>query len=303
MVAEVLDVLQPAPGRVYLDGTLGGGGHTTALLERGARVVALDADPAALLRAESLQAAHGPALRTIHGNFSRAASLPGVAECSPYDGVLLDLGVSSHQLDTASRGFSFRADGPLDMRMDPTSGGPTAADLVNSASQAELTRLFRELGEEPQASRMAAAIVRARMQAPFRTTIQLAEVIEGVCGRRGRLHPATKVFQALRLAVNGELTALRQGLEGCTGLLRRGGRFAVITFHSLEDRLVKGFFRERSRPSIDRPEWPEPRPNPLWMFRDLTRRPLEPGVDEVRANPRARSARLRAVELLPEVRA
>ena len=296
---EVLGLLMPGPGRVYLDGTLGGGGHSMALLEAGASVVAIDRDRESLIHARECLAGFGDKFRAVQGNFADADCLPGVAEAAPFDGALLDLGVSSHQLDTAERGFSFRFDGPLDMRMDPQGEGESAADVVNHADEAELVRMFRVYGEEPQARRVARAIVAERGRMPFTRTAQLAALIEKLLGRRGRVHPATRVFQALRIAVNDELGALRRALMVVPGLLREGARFAVITFHSLEDRIVKSFFREGSEQWIDRPEWPEPRPNPLWQFRDLTRKPLEPAVSEAGNNPRARSARLRAVEILP----
>jgi 16S rRNA (cytosine1402-N4)-methyltransferase len=295
---EVTTLLRPGPGKVFLDGTLGGGGHSAALLAAGARVVAVDRDPAALAHAAELLSVYGDRFRAVAGNFAEAAALPEVRAAAPFDGALLDLGVSSHQLDTAARGFSFRHDGPLDMRMDPSSGEP-AAVLVNSASEAELTGLFRQYGEEPQARRVSRAIVAERERLPFTRTGQLAALIEKVLGRRGRIHPATRVFQALRIAVNDEVGALRRALVGLPPLLRAGAHFVIITFHSLEDRLVKTFFRQGSEQWLDRPEWPAPRPNPDWRFRDLTRKPVAAGARETERNPRARSARLRAVEILP----
>lgn len=295
---EVTALLRPAPGLVFLDGTLGGGGHSEALLVAGARVVAVDRDRESLEHASARLASYGGRFLAVAGNFADAAALPEVRAAAPFDGALLDLGVSSHQLDTAERGFSFRHDGPLDMRMDPSSGEP-AAMLVNTASEAELTGLFREYGEEPQARRVARAIVAERERLPFTRTGQLAALIEKVLGRRGRVHPATRVFQALRIAVNDEIGALRRALVTIPPLLRAGARFVVITFHSLEDRLVKTFFRTGSEQWLDRPEWPAPRPNPEWRFRDLTRKPLAAESGETDRNPRARSARLRAVEILP----
>ena len=298
---EVVALLQPAPGRVFLDGTLGGGGHSEALLLAGASVVGLDRDRESLEHASARLARFGQRFTAVQGNFADAPDLPAVRASAPYDGALLDLGVSSHQLDTPARGFSFRHDGPLDMRMDP-SGGEPAALMVNAAGEAELTRLFREFGEEPQARRVARAIVAERERLPFTRTGQLAALIEKILGRRGRLHPATRVFQALRIAVNDELGSLRRALVTIPPLLRAGARLAVITFHSLEDRVVKTFFRAGSEQWLDRPEWPAPRANPDWRFRDLTRKPLAPGGDEAGRNPRARSARLRAVEMLPSIR-
>jgi 16S rRNA (cytosine1402-N4)-methyltransferase len=295
---EATRLLRPAPGLVFLDGTLGGGGHSEALLEAGARVVGLDRDRESLEHAARRLAGYGDRFLAVHGNFADAAELPEVRAAAPFDGALLDLGVSSHQLDLPGRGFSFRQDGPLDMRMDPSSGEP-AALLVNTASEAELTGLFREYGEEPQARRVARAIVAERERLPFTRTGQLAALIEKILGRRGRSHPATRVFQALRIAINDEIGSLRRALVAIPPLLRTGARFAVITFHSLEDRLVKTLFRAGSEPWLDRPEWPAPRPNPAWRFRDLTRKPVAASGAETDRNPRARSARLRAVEILP----
>ncbi len=297
LTGDVVALLRPVPGRVFLDGTLGGGGHSEALLAAGARVVGLDRDRDSLARASERLAPYGDRFLPVHANFADAASVPEVLARAPYDGALLDLGVSSHQLDTAERGFSFRHDGPLDMRMDASSGEP-AAEIVNSAGETELTRIFREYGEEPQARRVARAIVNERERLPFTRTGQLAALIEKVTGRRGRIHPATRVFQALRIVVNDELGALRRALDSLPSLLRAGARFAVITFHSLEDRMVKKIFRSGSEQWLDRPEWPAPRPNPAWRFLDLTRHPVEAASVESGRNPRARSARLRAVEIL-----
>jgi len=295
---EVVALLQPAAGRVYLDGTLGGGGHSAALLAAGADVVAVDRDEESLDHARERLAFCGERFTAVQANFADAAQMPAVLAHAPYDGALLDLGVSSHQLDTAGRGFSFRHDGPLDMRMDPSSGEP-AALLVNSACESELARIFREYGEEPQSRRVARAIVAERERLPFTRTAQLAALIEKVLGRRGRVHPATRVFQALRIAVNDELGSLRRALVTIPPLLKAGARFVIITFHSLEDRVVKTFFRAGSEQWLDRPEWPAPRPNPDWRFRDLTRKPVQPEEAEISRNPRSRSARLRAVEILP----
>jgi 16S rRNA (cytosine1402-N4)-methyltransferase len=210
-------------------------------------------------------------------------------------GALLDLGVSSRQLENASRGFSVMRQGPLDMRMDPRRE-LTAATVVNSYSEEDLTRLFRELGEEPAARRIASQLVKLRKETPFQETLQLAKAIEKIVWRHGRRHPATQVFQALRMEVNDELGALEEGLRALTKRLESGARFAVITFHSLEDRIVKNFFRDRSREWLDRPEWPEPRRNPDFVFRLVTDKPVEPGENEQRNNPRSRSAKLRVAE-------
>ncbi|MFM8810490.1 MAG: 16S rRNA (cytosine(1402)-N(4))-methyltransferase RsmH [Chthoniobacterales bacterium] len=294
---DVLRVLEPRPGKIFLDGTLGGGGHSESLLAAGARVVGLDRDKEALQHAGARLSAFGDRFRAVHANFSEAADNDIVRSFAPFDGALLDIGVSSRQLDSAERGFSFRHDGPLDMRMD-SSAGETAADLLNTAPEEELARIFREFGEEPQSRRAARAIAAERERIAFARTGQLAALIEKVIPRRGRIHPATRVFQALRIAVNDELGALRRALETSPALLRGGARFAVITFHSLEDRIVKSFFRSGSEEWLDRPEWPAPRRNPDRCFLDLTRKPLEPDAEEVKRNPRARSARLRAVEMI-----
>lgn len=297
LLEEAVTLLRPASGRIFLDGTLGGGGHSEALLMAGARVVALDRDCESLAYATERLASFGKMFCAVHADFSQAPDLAEVRSQGPYDGALLDLGVSSHQLDTAERGFSFRFDGPLDMRMDPTFGEP-ASQIVNTFEEAELIKIFRTYGEEPQARRVARAIVAERERVPFTRTGQLAVMIEKTLGRRGRIHPATRVFQALRIAVNDELGALRRALEGIPSLLRTGARFVIITFHSLEDRIVKTFFRLGSEQWLDRPEWPAPRRNPAWKFRDLTRKPLEASAAERASNPRARTARLRAVEML-----
>ena len=210
------------------------------------------------------------------------------------DGILLDLGVSSHQLDTPERGFSFQREGPLDMRMGHS--GQTAADLVNTAPASELARIFRQYGDEPRAIQFAARIVRAREKKPFTTTTELAELI--AAGRQGPRHPATRVFQALRIAVNDEIGSLERSLPELSALLAPCGRLAIITFHSLEDRIVKHFFRRHSVVEIDDPTWPAPRPNPERIFDLLTPRSLTASPEELASNPRSRSARLRVVEKL-----
>jgi 16S rRNA (cytosine1402-N4)-methyltransferase len=296
LLKQVLDVLAPRAGEIFVDCTLGGGGHTEALLEAGAHVIGLDQDPAALeLTKETRLHRFEAQLRPVRANFSRLGAVLDELHTPEVDGVLLDLGVSSWQLDTAARGFSFQREGPLDMRMDPD-GPLTAADLVNTAPAAELARIFKEYGEEPNARRIAARLAAERMVHPFTTTMQLALAVEGVVPRRGRIHPATRVFQALRIAVNGELDALRSVLGQAAARLRPGGRLAVITFHSLEDRIVKEFFKLRLTPELDRPEWPQPRPNPDYIFRALTRKPVIATAEEQQSNPRSRSAKLRAVE-------
>jgi 16S rRNA (cytosine1402-N4)-methyltransferase len=296
LAAEALWALAPGPGRVIIDGTAGGGGHTALLLRAGARVIALDRDAAALDFCRQRFGA-AEALTLVQANYRDLGAVLDSLGIEQVDGLLLDLGVSSAQLDRAERGFSFQKDGPLDMRMDQ-SAPEDAAGLVNGASQEELTRILREFGEEPAAARVAAAIVQARAREPFTRTLQLAEAVARVIPRHGPRHPATRVFQALRMAVNDELGAVTAGLEAAIPRLRAGGRLAVITFHSLEDRLVKNFSRETTAETLDRPEWPQPRPNPRLAFRSLTRRPMQADPAEQRANPRARSAKLRALERL-----
>src|SRR5688572_20978711 len=272
---EAVRFLAPAPGKVIFDGTLGGGGHSEALLKAGADVVATDLDPDALNFASLRLSGFLGRFRSAQASFSQIAEVLERFGVTKVDGALLDLGVSSHELDTPERGFSLKADGPLDMRLGP--GIPTtAADLVNTASEEELIRIFREYGEEQGARRAAVRIVQEREKQPFTRTLQLAECIAKVIPKRSQIHPATKCFQALRIAVNRELDELSAGLEAVTASLAPGARFGVISFHSLEDRVVKHFFRERSMEFLDRPEWPAPRRNPKHQFRLLTSRPVIP---------------------------
>ncbi len=299
MLEETLRFLAPAPGRVIVDCTLGGGGHTAALLGAGAEVIGIDQDPDAIAHNERKLADWTGQFRPVRGNFADAGSLLDSIGVSTIDAALLDLGVSSHQLDTAARGFSFQEDGPLDMRMDP-SGLISAADLVNAMSAEQLERIFRDYGEEPHARKIALRIARDRLIRPLKTTRDLAEMIEAIIPRRGHTHPGTRVFQALRIAVNRELEVLERGLAELTSLLAPGGVLVVITFHSLEDRIVKNFFKHRCAEWLDRPEWPEPRRNPDYLFRALTRKPLTASDAEQRRNPRSRSAKLRAVQRLTE---
>jgi 16S rRNA (cytosine1402-N4)-methyltransferase len=296
--AEVLQAFAPAHGRLVVDCTLGGGGHAELLLEAGADVVGVDQDPEAIAHATKRLARFGGRFRAVRANFGQVAQVLGGLGVGMVDGFLLDLGVSSHQLDTPERGFSFRFDGPLDMRMNPELP-VTAADWVNTASSEQLERMFREYGEEPQARRIAQRLVKDRAVRPFLTTLELAEGVERVVPRRGRTHPATQVFQALRIAVNRELEVLEQTLAVLGGLLSPGGRLAVITFHSLEDRIVKQVFQRCSAATLDRPEWPAPRRNPDCIYRKLTGKPSIAGVEEQRQNSRSRSAKLRVVERLP----
>jgi 16S rRNA (cytosine1402-N4)-methyltransferase len=295
LLRETVSALQPAAGKIFLDGTVGGGGHALAFLEAGASLIASDQDSDALEEASRRLADYSGQVRFVESNFADVAHrLPefGVTEL---DGVLLDLGVSSHQIDTPSRGFSFLENGPLDMRMG-SHVQRTAANIVNESSQEELARIFFEFGEEPAGRRLAARLVKIRGRAPIQTTNDLVKVVESVIPKRGPRHPATRVFQALRIAVNDELSVLEWGLHDLSVWVKGGGRMAVISFHSLEDRIVKHYFREVSQEWVDRPEWPAPQKNPAYSFRLITTRPVEPSEEEVQQNSRARSAKLRVVE-------
>lgn len=301
LLREAVDGLAVRRGGVYVDGTLGRAGHAREILLRAGpegRLLGIDRDGEALARAAA--ALEGvPGGKTLvhgaHGDLAGLAAANGFAEA---DGVLLDLGVSSDQLDTPGRGFSFRADGPLDMRMD-RSRGETAADLVARLTEGELEGLFRRLGEEPRARRAAEAVVRARERGPVATTGRLAEVVgRALGGRRGARHPATRVFQALRMAVNGEMEELGRALEAGLGLLRPGGRMAVITFESLTDRVVKRFFAAHAGRWVSLPGGGERWEGALPPVFRVTRRPVTAGAEETGRNPRARSAKLRVAERL-----
>jgi 16S rRNA (cytosine1402-N4)-methyltransferase len=295
LVTEAVELLAPRAGALVVDATCGGGGHTAEILRTGADVLALDQDPDAIEHAGERLAQFGERVTLRQANFRDAGKLLDELGIVGIGGALLDLGVSSRQLENAIRGFSVMRNGPLDMRMDPRRE-LTAATVVNSYSEEDLTRLFRDLGEEPAARRIASQLVKLRKASPFQDTLQLAKAIEKIVWRHGRRHPATQVFQALRMEVNDELGALEEGLRVLTKRLESGARFAVITFHSLEDRIVKNFFRDRSREWLDRPEWPEPQRNPDFTFRLITTKPVEPGENEQRLNPRSRSAKLRVAE-------
>lgn len=293
--SEVVKLLAPRLGSLVVDGTCGGGGHTEALLTAGADVLALDQDPDAVQHVSEQLARFGRRVAVLQANFRHANKVLNELGIHTIGGALLDLGVSSWQLEDAKRGFSLVRNGPLDMRMDPRTR-LTAATIVNEYSAEQLTHLFRELGEEPAARRIASLIVKMRKTTPFRETLPLARAIEKAVGRHGRRHPATQVFQALRMEVNDELGALEEGLRVLTARLESGARIGVIAFHSLEDRIVKNFFRDRSREWLDRPEWPEPRRNTDYDLKVVTSKPVEPGEEEQRANPRSRSAKLRVAE-------
>ncbi len=303
LLAEVLHYLAPAPGGRYIDATFGGGGHARAILEAsapGGRLLAIDADPAAVARAEALAARYPGRLVPCHGNFRDLARLARRHGFDPADGILFDLGLSSDQLADPARGFSFQQPGPLDMRFDPTQG-QSAAVIVNTWSEDELAELFWRFGEEPRARAIARAIVAERAREPIETTTQLAQLVERVVGRRReRIHPATRVFQALRIAVNRELEVLEPALEQAVELLRPGGRLVVIAFHSLEDRIVKQFFRREAAQCICPPGTPVCVCGHVPRLRVLTPRAVRPSAEEVARNPRSRSARLRAAERVEE---
>jgi 16S rRNA (cytosine1402-N4)-methyltransferase len=295
LAAEAVELLAPHPGSLVVDGTTGGGGHTELILKTGVDVLALDQDPDAIAEAREQLVTYGSRVTLRQANFRDADKILDELGIQKIGGVLLDIGVSSRQLENAQRGFSMMRNGPLDMRMNPGST-ITAAQIVNTYSEEELTRIFRDLGEEPAARRIASLIVKMRKDTPFTETLQLAKAIEKVVGRHGRRHPATQAFQALRMEVNEELEALEQGLRVLTARLESGARIAVITFHSLEDRIAKNFIRDHSREWLDKPEWPEPRRNPDYDLRPITDKPIEPSEDERRLNPRSRSAKLRVAE-------
>jgi 16S rRNA (cytosine1402-N4)-methyltransferase len=300
LLDEMLAALAVRADGVYLDGTFGVGGYSRAILAAGAtRVLAIDRDPAAVARGQAL-ARDWPNFTMIEGCFGDAADLLGAQGVTRLDGAVFDLGVCSTQLEDAGRGFSFAHDGPLDMRM--SSSGLSAADVVNRTDEAALASILYRYGEERASRRIARRIVERRKSSPIETTAELASLIAGVLGRqRDRIDPATRSFQALRIYVNDELGELERALATVPALLTPGGRLVVIAFHSLEDRLVKRFFTERSgrqaRPSRHLPDLPNPT---QVLFRPLSGRAIRPGAAETDANPRARSARLRAVERLPE---
>ena len=296
LVEQAAALLLPAD-RV-IDGTVGAGGHAQALLERGAgAVLGLDVDASALTLARETLAPYGDRVRLARASYANMAAEAARLGWESVDAVLLDLGVSSMQLDTPARGFAFSADGPLDMRFDPHSDRPTAAELINHLDESELAALFRDYGEEPHSRRLARAVAQAR---PLETTGQLAEVIARAVPRRpgDRLHPATLVFQALRIAVNDELATVRQALPAAVNLLRPGGRLAVISFHSLEDRIAKQFFKTASTDCLCPPQAPVCVCGHRASVRLLTRKPITADAEEAARNPRSRSAKLRAVERL-----
>jgi 16S rRNA (cytosine1402-N4)-methyltransferase len=305
LVDEVMSTLAPAPGSLQIDATVGGGGHTERILEAtnpDGRLLGLDADGAAIARVDRrLQPRFGDRLVLRQANFRDIGNVAPEEGFGQVDGCLFDLGLSSFQLADAERGFGIRTGGPLDMRFD-TSRGVPAAELLSTLDARELTALFRRYGEEPQAARIARAIVEARRTAPVSTAEELADLIQRIApgaprGRR-RIHPATRVFQALRIAVNEELDALQEALAAAIELLRPGGRLVVLSYHSLEDRIVKRFFQSERRGCICPPDLPVCVCGRNPRLRLVTRRSVTPSPAEVASNPRARSARLRAAERL-----
>lgn len=294
LLREVLAYLDPQPGGLFIDGTLGAGGHAAAVLAATAptgRLLGFDRDPSALAFAAQRLAPFGERFIGVGRSYADMDRVARDRGFQPVDGILLDLGLSSRQLEDGNRGFSFLKDGPLDMRFDPRTG-ETAADLINNLSAEELADIFRRYGEESHSRRIARLIVNNR---PLHTTTDLAQLIEGELGRRGRpgRHPATKVFQALRIAVNSELDEVERGLRAAVALLRPEGRLAVISFHSLEDRLVKHFFRDAARDCVCPPEQPVCTCGARPALRLVTRKAIQATAEEISANPRSRSARLR----------
>jgi 16S rRNA (cytosine1402-N4)-methyltransferase len=292
MVVEVLAGLNIRPGRLFVDGTVGEGGHAVAILDRllqGGELIGLDRNPAVLQRAANRLAPYTSRFRLFHRSFSLLGEVLEMVQVQEVSGILLDLGLSLYLLERSGRGFTFRLDEPLDMRFDIDEPVPTAADLLNTLPQGELAKIFREYGEEPRAAKLARLVVETRRQKRFRTTQQLVEVVRQALGSgrpRSRIHPATRIFQALRIAVNQELEELDFFLSQAPGWLEPGGRLVVLSYHSLEDRLVKQRLLAWDRAGI---------------MRRLTKKPLQPGDAEVRHNPRSRTAKLRIAEKFGEV--
>ena len=303
MLKEAVEYMAPVSGGVYLDATLGGGGHAEAILETSSpagRLIGLDQDDTAIEEAGRRLKRFGDRVIIVRENFRYMAGVLRQLQIEKIDGILMDLGLSSFQLESEERGFSFRSPAQLDMRMDRR-GQLTAADIVATASKEDLVRILRLYGEEQEAGRIAGAIIRARQEGPIRSAVDLAEIISRAVSpprRRGRIHPATKSFQALRIAVNVELESLTEALDSGIDLLRTGGRMVAISFHSLEDRIVKQRYREWTVGCICSPRIPVCICGHQPQARLLNRKPVLPSSEEVSANPRSRSAKLRAVERL-----
>ncbi len=293
LLPEMLQYLSVVEDGRYVDGTFGAGGYARAIVARGGKVLALDRDRAAIEAGATMAAASGGRLVLVEGRFSDLDAHVRAAGFYPVDGIVLDVGVSSMQLDDPARGFSFRSDGPLDMRMAP--GGADAAMVVNNASPKELAAIIRVYGEERKAGRIARAIEKARQDAPITRTVRLAEIVAAAAGPAGasRIHPATRTFQALRIFINRELEELAQALAAAEAVLAEGGRLVVVAFHSLEDRIVKRFLQERATEARGSRHLPLAKAAPP-TFKLLTRGAVEPSEAEIGTNPRARSARLRA---------
>ncbi len=293
MLPEVLRAMNLNEGEVAIDATFGAGGYSRALLHTGAQVVAIDRDPTAIAAGQEIVDEFEGRLTLSHGCFSDLDRLAIEAGHSQVDAVVADIGVSSMQIDQADRGFSFQKDGPLDMRMEMT--GPTAADVVNTFERPDLTRIIGILGDERQASRISAEIVERRAKTPFETTLQLAKCVEDVLGRKAkdRIHPATRTFQALRIFVNRELDELAEALLASERILKPGGRLVVVTFHSLEDRLVKRFLQDRSEVSGGSRHLPQVDTKDL-TFKQIKRGAVSASKEEAAINPRSRSAKLRS---------
>lgn len=292
MLDEVLHALQPLDGATIVDATFGAGGYSRAMLGTGASVIGIDRDPDAIAAARPMQDEFGGRLTLHHGRFSELDALCQSGGHSSVDGVVADIGVSSMQIDQAERGFSFLREGPLDMRMEQA--GPSAADVVNTMARSDLTRVIGILGEERQASRISAEVVEARAKEPFATTMQLASLVEKVLGRKAKdkIHPATRTFQALRIYVNGELDQLANVLLAAERILTPGGRLAVVTFHSLEDRLVKLFLKDRAEQAGGSRHMPVVETS-IPTFKQIKRGAVSASAAEADTNPRARSAKLR----------
>lgn len=294
LLNEVANAISPVSGGTYADFTFGRGGYSAEWLRRApCTIYALDRDPDAIAAGREMAAAHG-GLNMVPGRFGDAMELLGAVDAPPLDGIAMDLGVSSPQLDEAARGFSFQADGPLDMRMSKS--GPSAADIVNSENETSLANIIFRLGEERLSRRIAKAIVARRAEAPFTRTLDLAECVSAAMpasARRQKIHPATRTFQALRLAVNDELGELERGLVAAEHLLAPGGRLAVVSFHSLEDRITKLFLRDRSGGAGQSRHMPDVPAENAATFTLAKRGAIKAGADEISINPRARSARLR----------
>jgi 16S rRNA (cytosine1402-N4)-methyltransferase len=301
MLQDALEYLSVRPGGRYIDATFGGGGHTAAILERSApngQLLALDADPLAIERAQPLVERSEGRLIIRHTNFANIAEIAHETGFAPVDGVLFDLGLSSYQFDERERGFSLHSSARLDMRLDPATEEPTAWDIVNTWDERDVADVIYRYGEESRSRRIARAIVERRTERAIETNLELTEIVErALGGRRGaRIHPATKTFQGIRIAVNRELESLQSGLAGALECLRPGGRLVVISFHSLEDRIVKQFMQHEARDCICPPEVPVCQCDHRARLAVITRKPVRPREAEVEQNPRSRSARLRASE-------